>query len=231
MNQFNRADLTAALVRAPQTRVTPSGLSVLEATVEVEVTRANGSVAPIYLPFTMAGPQVDLLAPRLEAGTPVVIEGMIVQERWEQGGEQKSCLKVKGLHTEVLGWTGLEFVRDTRGGVRLKGGMNEAVMGGNLLADPVFRQGGQVVELALALNENFRDRQGERQERLHTLRVVGWRDLAERVRRLGLRKGSPVFAQGFLYNDAWKTTEGQPRNTIKLEATRIEPISVPAARA
>ena len=78
----------------------------------------------------------------------------------------------------------------------------------------------RIEELLVAVNERFRGRGGDEQERTHYVDVNVWRELAEAAGEL--KRGDPVFVIGRLVNDSWTDKEGNRRFTTRLEGQRVE---------
>jgi single-strand DNA-binding protein len=72
----------------------------------------------------------------------------------------------------------------------------------------------------VAVNERYRDRSGQDQERTHYVDVNVWRELAEGCAELA--KGDPVFVIGRLVNDSWTDRDGNRRFTTRIEGSRVE---------
>ena len=101
----------------------------------------------------------------------------------------------------------------------MAGSLNKVMLIGNLGADPEvrsFQNGGKVCNLRIATTENWKDREGQRQERTewHTVAIFseGLVSVAERF----LRKGSKVFVEGQLQTRKWQDQSGQDRYTTEI---------------
>ena len=107
---------------------------------------------------------------------------------------------------------------------------NRVILMGNLCRDPDFKQtpsGLSVSELRLAVSESFRNRTtNEVKERTCYVDVTVWNQQAE-VCRQYLSKGSPVFVEGRLVYDEWKTPAGETRSKLRVQADRIQLIGAP----
>jgi single-strand DNA-binding protein len=104
---------------------------------------------------------------------------------------------------------------------------------GNLTRDPEFKRtpaGTAVCELRLAINENFRNKEGELIERVVFVDVVLWERQAE-VANEYLSKGSPVFIEGRLQYDEWKTPQDETRSKLLIVASRLQLIGAPGQRS
>ena len=107
---------------------------------------------------------------------------------------------------------------------------NRVILIGNLCRDPDFKQtpsGFSVSELRLAVSESFRNRTtNERTDRTCYVDITVWNQQAE-VCRQYLSKGSPVFVEGRLVYDEWKTPAGETRSKLRVQADRIQLIGAP----
>jgi single-strand DNA-binding protein len=101
---------------------------------------------------------------------------------------------------------------------------NKVILMGNLTRDPELRRtptGSVVCDIRLAVSETFRDKAGERVERTVFIDVSTWGQQAESCGRY-LRKGMPVFIDGRLQYDEWKTPQGESRSKIRVVASRVQ---------
>jgi single-strand DNA-binding protein len=109
---------------------------------------------------------------------------------------------------------------------------NKVILIGNLTKDPELRytpQGTAVVNLRLAVNRRFRDRNQELKEETCFVTVVVWNKQAETCNQY-LHKGSPVFVEGRLQSRSWEDNSGQKRTTIEVRADRIQFLGAGPAR-
>lgn len=102
--------------------------------------------------------------------------------------------------------------------------LNRVFLIGNLTRDPELRytpQGIAVTTLRLAVNRNFRNKDGEKKRETCFINVIAWGNLAE-VCNQHLQKGKPVFVEGRLQSRSWQDTEGRNRSVIEVRAERIQ---------
>lgn len=102
--------------------------------------------------------------------------------------------------------------------------VNKVILIGNLGRDPELRytQGGQAVcNFTLATNEQWRDRDGNNQERTEWHRIVVWGKSAENCAQY-LQKGRSVFVEGRLQTREWEDKEGQKRRTTEINAQSVQ---------
>ena len=103
-------------------------------------------------------------------------------------------------------------------------GFNRVVIMGRLTRDPRVRQipsGVSVADLGLAVNEYYKDKNGEYAERACFVDVVAWGKTAELCGER-LKKGAPVLLEGRLQLDQWETSDGQKRSKHKVTADRVQ---------
>ena len=93
-------------------------------------------------------------------------------------------------------------------------GVNKVILVGNLGADPEARSlpsGSEVVNLRVATSENWKDKDGNRQERTEWHRVTIFNENLGRVAKNYLRKGSKVYLEGQLQTRKWTDQSGQEK--------------------
>jgi single-strand DNA-binding protein len=98
-------------------------------------------------------------------------------------------------------------------------GVNKVILVGNLGADPEsrsFSNGGEVVNLRVATSENWKDRDGNRQERTEWHSVAIFNENLGRVAKNYLRKGSKVYIEGQLQTRKWQDQSGNDRYTTEI---------------
>ena len=101
--------------------------------------------------------------------------------------------------------------------------LNKCMIIGNLGRDPEMRytpSGQAVTQFTVAVNRNYKDQQGERQEETEWFRVVVWGQQAERAAEY-LRKGNKVYIEGRLQTRQWEDKDGQKRYTTELVANQV----------
>jgi single-strand DNA-binding protein len=103
-------------------------------------------------------------------------------------------------------------------------GVNKVILVGNLGDDPEARSmsnGGEVVNLRVATSENWKDRDGNRQERTEWHRVVIFNENLGRVAKSYLRKGSKVYLEGQLQTRKWTDNSGQDKYSTEVVLQRF----------
>jgi len=102
--------------------------------------------------------------------------------------------------------------------------LNKCMIIGNLGRDPEMRytpSGQAVTQFTVAVNRNYKDAQGERQEETEWFRIVAWGQQAEFAAEY-LRKGGKVYIEGRLQTRQWEGQDGQKRYTTELVANTIQ---------
>ena len=102
-------------------------------------------------------------------------------------------------------------------------GVNKVILVGNLGADPESRSlnnGGEVVNMRIATSEQWKDRDGNRQERTEWHNVVIFNENLGRVAKNYLRKGSKVYLEGQLQTRKWTDQQGQEKYTTEVVLQR-----------
>jgi single-strand DNA-binding protein len=103
-------------------------------------------------------------------------------------------------------------------------GVNKVILVGNLGADPESRSlnnGGEVVNMRIATSENWKDRDGNRQERTEWHNVVIFNENLGRVAKNYLRKGSKVYLEGQLQTRKWTDQNGNDKYTTEVVLQRF----------
>lgn len=113
------------------------------------------------------------------------------------------------------------------------GNMNRVFLMGNLTRNPELRKtpaGTPVSDLGLAVNEKYRSKTGDVVESVCFADVVVWGRQAETCGQY-LEKGSPVFVEGRLQLDQWKTDAGEKRSRLRVKADRVQFLGKPRSAA
>jgi single-strand DNA-binding protein len=98
-------------------------------------------------------------------------------------------------------------------------GVNKVILVGNLGADPEsrsFSNGGEVVNLRVATSENWKDRDGNRQEKTEWHSVAIFNENLGRVAKNYLKKGSKVYLEGQIQTRKWQDQSGNDRYTTEI---------------
>ncbi len=101
---------------------------------------------------------------------------------------------------------------------------NHVTLMGNVVAPLELRRlpsGMAVTEIRLAVNERYKDKSGEWQEKAVYVDVVVWEKQAENCAKY-LDKGSPVFVEGKLQMDEWTAKDGEKRSKLRVKAQSVQ---------
>lgn len=96
--------------------------------------------------------------------------------------------------------------------------VNKAILVGRLGKDPETRymtNGEAVTNVSLATSENYKDKNGEKQERTEWHNLVFYRRLAE-IAGEYLKKGSQIYVEGRIQTRKWQDKEGKDRYTTEI---------------
>lgn len=97
-------------------------------------------------------------------------------------------------------------------------GINKVILVGTLGQDPTVRyaqNGDAVTNISAATSEQWKDKQGKKQEKTEWHNIVIFGKLAE-VAGEYLRKGSQVYIEGKLQTRKWQDKQGQDRYTTEV---------------
>jgi len=103
-------------------------------------------------------------------------------------------------------------------------GVNKVILVGNLGKDPeVFytAEGKAIANFSVATTEQWKNAQGERQERVEWHRISIFGKLAE-IAGEYLRKGSQVYLEGKLRTRQWQDKDGNDRYTTEIIASEMQ---------
>ncbi len=102
--------------------------------------------------------------------------------------------------------------------------LNKVFLMGRLTKDPELRYtagGAAVANLRVAINRVYSLQSGEKKEEVCYVTVVVWRKTAEAVGEY-LKKGDPLFVEGYLQSRSWETEDKQKRSVMEVVADRIQ---------
>jgi single-strand DNA-binding protein len=102
--------------------------------------------------------------------------------------------------------------------------VNKVILIGNLGRDPEMRympDGGAVASFSIACTENWKGKDGQKQERTEWVRISMFGKLAE-IAGEYLKKGAPVYLEGRLQTREWTDKEGNKRQTTEVVADRMQ---------
>lgn len=105
----------------------------------------------------------------------------------------------------------------------MAGSVNKVILLGNLGADPELKalpSGQAVCELRLATSFDFKDNNGQKQERTEWHKVVVWGKTAENCGKY-LKKGRQVYIEGRLQTRSWDDKDGNKRYSTEVVADNV----------
>lgn len=100
---------------------------------------------------------------------------------------------------------------------------NSCTFIGNVARDPEVRflPGGEAVaSFTVAVNETWKDRSGNKNERVEWVRCEAWGKLADVVKDY-VTKGKPVAVEGSLKTDEWEK-DGQKKTAVKIRVNKLQ---------
>ncbi len=109
---------------------------------------------------------------------------------------------------------------------------NRVVLLGGLTRDPDLRytpSGTAVADFGLAVNESFKNKEGEAIEQVCYVDINVWSRQAETCSEY-LKKGSQVLIEGRLQFDQWENKEGEKRNKLRVRADRVQFLTSPESK-
>ena len=101
---------------------------------------------------------------------------------------------------------------------------NRVILMGNLTRDPEVRyvpSGRPVADMGLAVNEKYKNSEGDLVERTDFFDITVWGPQGENCGKY-LKKGRPVLVEGRLRLDTWENDQGEKRSKVKVIADRVQ---------
>lgn len=102
--------------------------------------------------------------------------------------------------------------------------LNKVMLIGNLGRDPEVRympNGDAVANFSIATTENYKDKNGDKQERTEWHNIVCYRRLGE-IAGQYLKKGRSVYIEGKIQTRKWQDKEGKDRYTTEIIADEMK---------
>ena len=102
--------------------------------------------------------------------------------------------------------------------------LNKVMIIGRLGADPEMKtlsSGNALTTFNVATSENWKDKDGQKQERTEWHRIVVWGKLAEICGKY-LAKGREAYIEGKLQTRSWEDQQGQKKYTTEVVATNVQ---------
>ena len=102
--------------------------------------------------------------------------------------------------------------------------LNKVMIIGRLGADPEMKtlsSGNSLTTFSIATSENWKDKDGQKQEKTEWHRIVVWGRLAEICGKY-LAKGREAYIEGKLQTRSWEDQQGQKRYTTEVVASNVQ---------
>lgn len=110
MASFNRVILVGNITRDVELRYTPGGMAVTDLGLAVNDRRKNQAGEWVeettFIDVTLWGRTAEIASEYLGKGAPVLVEGRLKLDTWEQDGQKRSKLRVVGERMQMLGAKG-----------------------------------------------------------------------------------------------------------------------------
>jgi single-strand DNA-binding protein len=102
--------------------------------------------------------------------------------------------------------------------------LNKVIIAGNLTRDPEVKflaNERAVANFGLAINERYKDKDGNKKETVTFIDVEAWGRTAELVGQY-LTKGRACYIEGKLKLDVWEESDGKKRTKLKVVADSVQ---------
>lgn len=101
--------------------------------------------------------------------------------------------------------------------------LNKVMLIGRLGQDPEVKDAGNtpVANFSIATNENWTDKNGEKQERTEWHNIVAWDKLADLAGNY-LHKGSNIYCEGKLQTRSWESQEGEKKYRTEVVINQLQ---------
>jgi len=101
--------------------------------------------------------------------------------------------------------------------------LNKVMLIGRLGQDPVIKEtsSSSVANFSIATNENWTDKDGEKQERTEWHNIVAWDKLADLASGY-LNKGSNIYCEGKLQTRSWETNNGEKKYRTEVVISQLQ---------
>ena len=106
---------------------------------------------------------------------------------------------------------------------------NKVILIGNVATGVTLntlQSGTKVADFRLAVNERFKDKEGNDKERVAFVTIETWSGLAETCAKY-LKPGRAVLVEGRLKMDEWKNDEGENRSRLLVTAENVNFLDKP----
>lgn len=111
MPDLNRVFLAGRLTRDPELRYLPSGTAVckmgLAVSRQFKTKEGERREETLFINVTTWGPSAEFCGERLRKGRPIVVEGRLKSDEWEDKntGQKRSTIEVTAERVQQLDWS------------------------------------------------------------------------------------------------------------------------------
>jgi single-strand DNA-binding protein len=112
-------------------------------------------------------------------------------------------------------------------------GVNKAILVGRLGKDPEIKytpSGTAIANFTMATSENYKDKDGQKQERTEWHKIVAFGKLAEICGEY-LAKGKQVYIEGRIQTRSWDDKDGNKKYMTEIVANTMQMLGKPDAAA
>lgn len=112
-------------------------------------------------------------------------------------------------------------------------GVNKAILVGRLGKDPEIKytpSGTAIANFTMATSENYKDKDGQKQERTEWHKIVAFGKLAEICGEY-LAKGKQVYIEGRIQTRSWDDKDGNKKYMTEIVANTMQMLGKPDATA
>lgn len=102
--------------------------------------------------------------------------------------------------------------------------VNKCIFVGNVTKDPETRympNGEAVTNFSIAVNETWKDKQGNKQERVEFVNLIAYRKLGEIIGEY-VKRGQSLFVEGKMQTRKWQDKSGQDRYSTEIICDQMQ---------
>lgn len=228
MYSLNRAQIIGNLTEDPQIRQLPSGVFVADLNLEIK-SQAGEQISRTFLTVTLWRKMAEIARDYIKQGAQVYVSGRLETDSWEDDkGNKRSKTKMTAEDLIILTPKSQDLPSLGEDNP-LSTGLNRADLIGNVTREIELRttpQGKKVTSLSIATNRNYKDQNGEMQEKAEFHNVVLWEELAIQVAN-HIPKGRKIFISGRVQTRSWESSTGEKRYTTEIIADSVRSLGHP----
>lgn len=162
------------------------------------------------------GKLAETIAAKSDKGSAIRLAGKLSQQKWvDKEGKTQSRLSVTAETAELS--------PDLNG--RTPNQLSQTMIEGNVVAAPEARtlgNGGVVSELAVAVNDDYKGKDGNWVKNVSYIDVQAWGEKRAKYLQEKAGKGQAVRIAGRLRQNRWEDAEGRKHSRLVLVADSIE---------